>query len=85
MNNELNIDNDEYRLQYYSYQIDKSKYVTTLLKHKYLTNLNDTLDKDKLDNTLFILKEKYEILANKMPDLAGKLSKPLADKVNLCS
>ena len=56
---DINIDNDEYRLQYYSYQIDKSKYVTTLLKHKYLTNLNDTLDKDKLDNTLFILKEKY--------------------------
>ena len=55
------------------------------LKLKYLTNLNETLDKDKLENTLFILKEKYEILANKMPDLAGKLSKPLADKVNLCS
>ena len=85
MNNELSIDDDEYRLQYYSYQIDKSKYVTSLLKLKYLTNLNETLDKDKLENTLFILKEKYEILSNKMPELSGKLSKNLADKVNLCS
>lgn len=57
---------DEYRLDYYAKQDpDNSRLMNLLIRQKVFTNAESMHNKEKLENTLFVLKNKYESLANK--------------------
>ncbi len=77
-------ESDEYRIDYYSHQIDKSRYIELLLRKSNLEKLQQTLNPEMLENTLFVLKEKYEGLAKSRPDLEALIPREIADKVKVC-
>lgn len=57
---------DEYRLDYYAKQDpDNSRLMNLLIRQKAFINAESIHNKEKLENTLFVLKNKYESLANK--------------------
>jgi hypothetical protein len=71
---------DTTRLEYYSSQVDNSKYLNLLLFKRTLTELKNELDIDKLENTLKLLEEKLANLENKQLDLSNPAQQKCNDK-----
>jgi hypothetical protein len=79
---------DEYRLDYYSKQDpDNSRLMNLLIRQKAFTSAEGMYNKEKLENTLFILKNKYESLSNKAKADIDMLSLPtsISAKLKTCS
>ena len=79
---------DEYRLDYYSKQDpDNSRLMNLLIRQKAFTNAESMHNKEKLENTLFVLKNKYESLSNKAKADIDMLSLPtsISAKLKSCS
>lgn len=78
-------ESDEYRIDYYSHQVDKLRFIELLLRKSNLESLQQKLNTEMLENTLFVLKEKFEGLSKSRPDLEAQIPKEIADKVKICS
>lgn len=79
---------DEYRLDYYAKQDpDNSRLMNLLIRQKAFNNAESMNNKEKLENTLFILKNKYESLSNKARADIDMLSLPasVSAKLKTCS
>ena len=66
---------DEFRLDYYSRQIDRGEYVELLLRKRFYLQLEKEMDTDKLENTLSLLKGQYE-------SMQGDIQKLKLDEMN---
>jgi hypothetical protein len=79
---------DEYRLDYYSKQDpDNSRLMNLLIRQKAFNDTENMHNKEKLENTLFILKNKYESLSSKARADIDMLSLPssVSAKLKTCS
>lgn len=79
---------DEYRLDYYAKQEpDNSRLMNLLIRQKVFNEAEGMHNKEKLENTLFILKNKYESLSNKSKADIDMLSLPasISAKLKTCS
>lgn len=79
---------DEYRMDYYSKQDpDNSRLMNLLIRQKAFNDVESMHNKEKLENTLFILKNKYESLSNKAKADIDMLSLPasVSAKLKTCS
>ena len=79
---------DEYRLDYYAnLEPDKGRLMNILLKQKLYKDYETHNNKEKLENTLFVLKSKYESLSasNNNALLNSNLAPEIANKLKECN